>query len=211
MFIAFEGPEGSGKSTQVRLLVDRLRQRGVQVTATREPGGTRLGDELRQVLLLRDDLELGPLSEALLLSASRAQLVESVIVPALARGDVVVSDRFAASTVAYQGYGRGLNLDALAGLNTFATHGLQPDLTVLLDVPIEVGLARKHAQASAETSAAENRFEAEGGVFHGRVRAGYHALAAAEGDRWLCLDAQQHPEQLAGLIWERVAELMHLA
>jgi dTMP kinase len=187
-----------------------LRGRGLAVTATREPGGTRLGDELRRLLLQRHDLELEPLSEALLLEASRAQLVHTVIRPALARGDVVVTDRYTASTVAYQGHGRGLDPRALAELNALATAGLEPDLTILLDLPVEVGLARKRRQAGAETSAVEDRFEAEERVFHERVRAGYQALAAAGGDRWLCLDAQRRPEELADLIWGRVAEVMGL-
>src|SRR5918911_508672 len=169
MFITFEGTEGSGKSHQARALVARLRARGLGVLATHEPGGTPLGDQLRELVLMRDDLRLSARAEALLMNASRAQLVEQVIRPALDRGQVVVCDRFADSTLAYQGYGRGLDIAALRAMISFATANLQPDMTILLDLPVAAGLERKHAQS------AWNRFEAETRAFHERVRAGYLA------------------------------------
>lgn len=204
----FEGPEGSGKSTQARLVVEGLGRLGLRVTHTREPGGTPLGDQLRQLLLLRDDLALEPRAEALMMCAARAQLVERVIRPALARGETVVCDRFGDSTLAYQGYGRGLDVAALRTAVGFATGGLRPDLVVLLDVPVADGLARKRGQDAAAGATAWNRFEAAGAGFHERVRHGYHALAATEPRRWLCLDGLRRPEELAEMIWERVADMV---
>jgi dTMP kinase len=198
VFITFEGPEGSGKSLQARLLVARLRSHGLSVLETHEPGGTGLGDEVRQLLLSRDELTPSARAEALLMNASRAQLVETVIRPALERGETVVCDRFADSTLAYQGAGRGLDLQELASVISFATAGLQPDMTILLDVPVEVGLARKHAQDQ------RNRFEAEALAFHARVRSAYLALAAASPDRWHCFDATRPSTDLAEQIWRLV-------
>jgi dTMP kinase len=204
VFITFEGGEGSGKSLQARRLVERLSARGVPVLATHEPGGTPLGTELRTLVLARDDLHVGARAEALLMNASRAQLVENVIEPALRRGEVVVCDRFADSTLAYQGAGRGLNMQDLSTVISFATAGLRPDVTVLLDVPVEVGLARKHAQEAG------NRFEAEAVAFHTRVRAAYRAMAEAEPLRWRCFDGAASPDQLAEQIWSEVSARMGL-
>ena len=200
MFITFEGIEGSGKSEQAGRLAARLRQHGYTVLATHEPGGTPLGTALRNILLARDDL--GPTSrvEALLMNASRAQLVETVIRPAMQRGEIVVSDRFADSTLAYQGAGRGLDRQELGSVISFATAGLQPDMTILLDVPVEVGLARKHAQEQL------NRFEAEAHAFHTRVRAAYRALADADPARWRCFNGTQAPELLEEHIWRAVEQ-----
>jgi dTMP kinase len=202
VFITFEGIEGSGKSLQARLLVERLRGRGVEVEHTHEPGGTPLGDQLREILLVRNDLHLVARAEALLMCGSRAQIVEQVIRPALDRGDVVVCDRFGDSTLAYQGYGRGLDIAALRAMLSFATANLQPDMTILLDLPVAAGLERKHAQS------AWNRFEAEARAFHERVRAGYLALAADEPRRWQCFDGLKAPEALADEIWQRISEHM---
>jgi dTMP kinase len=199
MFITFEGPEGAGKSLQVRLLADRLRAAGRVVLETREPGGTALGDQLRHLLLVRDDLKTGARAEALMMCAARAQLVQTVILPALERKEVVVCDRFADSTLAYQGYGRGVDLDQLRAVLDFATAGLEPDMTILLDLPVAAGLARKEAQA------AWTRFEAETLAFHERIREGYLALAAAGPDRWVCLEAHKPPDQIAHEVWQRVA------
>lgn len=203
LFITFEGPEGSGKSTQVRLLVEWLRSRGVDVLATREPGGTPVGDRIREILLQASEIPLVPEAEALLFSASRAQLVHTVIRPHLARGGVVVCDRFADSTYAYQGYGRGLDLDALRLITQFATGGLVPDITFLLDIPVAEGLARKRHNA-----AEWNRMEQELQAYHERVRAGYLALAAAEPDRWHVLDARRDVEELQAEIRRVVAKAM---
>ena len=204
MFITFEGTEGSGKSLQARRLVERLRERGQSVLATREPGGTPLGDQLRELVLLRDDLGVGARAEALLMCASRAQHVERVIRPALERGEIVVCDRFSDSTLVYQGAGRGLDTATLVSVISFATAGLQPELTVLLDLPVEIGLARKHPHEDW------NRFEAETRDFHQRVRDAYQALARAEPRRWVCFDGRKPAAELADEIWQRVAAQMEL-
>ncbi len=204
MFITFEGTEGSGKSLQTRLLAERLRGRGLMVAVTHEPGGTPLGAEVRQLLLARDELEPVARAEALLMNASRAQLVERFIRPALQRGEVVVCDRFADSTLAYQGAGRGLDMQALEAVISFATAGLQPDMTILLDVPVEVGLARKHAQAQ------RNRFEAEALDFHARVRSAYLLFAGRDPRRWRQFSAEVAPLDLSDQIWDAVVERMAL-
>jgi dTMP kinase len=165
-----------------------------------------LGDQLRGLVLLRDDLDVTSRAEALIMNASRAQLVHRVVRPALERGDVVVCDRFADSTLVYQGSGRGLDVHELSSVISFATAGLRPDMTILLDLPVEIGLARKHAPGGE----AWNRFEAEALAFHSRVREGYHALANREPGRWRCLDGLQPAEKLAEQIWGVVAERMEL-
>ena len=173
--------------------------------ATHEPGGTPLGDQLRELVLLRNELDLGSRTEALLMCASRAQLVDSVIRPALARGEIVVSDRFADSTLVYQGAGRGLDMQALAAVISFATAGLQPDMTILLDLPVEIGLARKHTQR-----AGWNRFEDEALAFHSRVRDGYVALARSQPERWRCYDGLQVADRLSEEIWRAIAARLGL-
>jgi dTMP kinase len=199
VFITFEGTEGSGKSLQARSLVERLRARGAPVVATHEPGGTQLGDQLRGLVLLRDDLRVGARAEALLMNASRAQLVDQVIRPALQRGDIVVCDRFADSTLVYQGAGRGLAAQTLRSVICFATAGLEPDMTILLDLPVEIGLARKHSQ-----TAGWNRFEAEAVAFHERVRSAYRALVDEHPSRWCCFDGERPADELANDIWRAV-------
>jgi dTMP kinase len=208
-FITFEGPEGAGKSLQVRLLVDRLRATGRVVVETREPGGTPLGDQLRHLLLVRSDLHTVARAEALMMCAARAQLVEAVIKPALERHEVVVCDRFSDSTLAYQGYGRGLDLDELRAVLSFATAGLEPDMTILLDLPVTAGLARKHVQSAS--SPAWTRFEAETLAFHERIGDGYRTLAAAAPERWVRLDASKPPDQLADQVLQRVAPRLGMA
>jgi dTMP kinase len=204
VFITFEGPEGSGKSLQARNLVERLHAEGIAALLTHEPGGTPLGTELREIVLGRQELSLVPRAEALLMNASRAQLVESIVRPALERGEVVVCDRFADSTLAYQGAGRGLDGQELKSVISFATAGLQPDMTILLDVPVEVGLARKHAQAE------RNRFEAEALAFHTRVRSAYQSLARSNPQRWRCFDGREEPNRLSELISTAVLERLRL-
>jgi dTMP kinase len=206
LFITFEGIEGSGKSLQARLLVERLRRHGMRVVHTHEPGGTRLGDQLRELVLLREDLQPTDRVEALLMCASRAQLVATVIRPALERGEIVVSDRFADSTLAYQGGGRGLDIAQLRSVISFATAGLNPDMTMLLDLPVREGLARKQAQ----TGTAWNRFEAEASAFHKQVRASYQALAAEAPERWRCFNGLKSPEVLSEEIWRCVATELRL-
>ena len=188
MFITFEGPDGSGKSTQVPLLVEHLRSLGYRVFATREPGGTPIGDQIRQVLHDLRNVEMHPHTEILLYAASRAQLVAQEIRPRLERGEIVICDRYADSTLAYQGYGRGLDLPTLRQILAFATGGLQPDLTLYLDVSVEAGLARR-AQAS-RVGAEWNRLDAAGLAFHRRVREGYQALIAQEPERWVSIPGE---------------------
>lgn len=201
--IVFEGPEGAGKSTQISLLHERLAASGVSVTVTREPGGTAVGDAIRH-LLLHADVPIEPLVEFLLYSASRAQHVSEVITPALRRGQVVLSDRFAAASVAYQGYGRGLEVAFVEELNRRATAGLRPDLTVLLDLDPAEGLRRVAGRGAAD------RLEREELGFHRRVRQGF--LRQAEGDpSWLVLDAREEPQRLARSVWRAACERCGLA
>ena len=196
LFITLEGPDGSGKSTQAVRLAHALEAQGVRVTLTREPGGTPVGERIRSVVLTYRDASHAPATDALLFSAARAQLVAEVIRPALAGGAVVVCDRYADSTLAYQGYGGGLDVDALRELQRLATGDLQPDLTLLLDVPVDAGLARRAHGPDAEVT----RFEA--GVafdraFHERVRAGYLELAARDPARWKVVDADRDADAVA--------------
>ena len=205
MFITFEGPEGSGKTTQIPLLRDFLRAAGHRVFTTREPGGTAIGDQIREVLLANRNTEMHPRTEILLFQASRAQLVEQEILPRLARGEIVICDRYADSTLAYQGYGHRVDLPRLRGIVDFATGGLKPDLTLLLDLDVEVGLARRAAEGGV------NRMDAFALEFHRRVRAGYHQLAAAEPDRWVIVDASQPPERVQAAVREIVGERLGVA
>jgi len=187
-FITFEGPEGGGKSTHVRELAEALRARGITVLVTREPGGTRLAELIRG--LVREEVEDPPVtrSEVLLFLASRAQVVANVIKPALARGEWVLCDRFADSTFAYQGYGRGIDVGLLRDLNDFATEGLVPDLTLLLDVPPETSRARLAARQAATATTAD-RIEQAGATFHRNLRNGFLEMAAQEPDRFAVIDA----------------------
>jgi dTMP kinase len=189
-FITFEGPEGSGKTTQAARLAEALRARGVPVVATREPGGTVLGERIRE-LLLDPATTIDPLADALLFNAARRQLVVEVIEPALAVGTTVICARFADSTRAYQGYGGGLPLAELDRLEVAATGGLRPDRTILLDVPVEIGLARK---APDDRTRFETGFDLE---FHQRVRNGFLAMAVAEPGRFVVLDARSDPDDVA--------------
>ena len=198
LFVTFEGGEGSGKSTQVARLAARLRAHALDPLVTREPGGTPVAEGIRALLL---DPERRPvaLAEALLMEASRAQLVETVIRPALQNGRIVLCDRYADSTLAYQGGGRGLDHALLAGWNAAATGGLVPELTLLFDVAPETGLSRRHG-AAGET----NRLDRESTEFHARVRARYLQLAAAEPGRWVVLDASLPEVELEARVWEAV-------
>ena len=199
MFISFEGPDGSGKSTQIELLATELRESGHEVVTVREPGGTPAGEKIRAILLGEGGaVSVDPRADALLFNASRAQLVADVIEPALARGAIVIADRFADSTLAYQGYGSGLPLDALRAIITFATAGRTPDLTLLLDLAAEEGLARKSGSGRTRF---EDGFDA---AFHARVADGFRALAAAEPTRWRLLDASAAPAALAAQISQAV-------
>jgi dTMP kinase len=196
--IALEGIDGCGKSTQARLLADRL-----GAVSTFEPGATVLGASLRALLLDRDGSPVATRAEALLMAADRAQHVADVIDPALAEGRWVVSDRFAASTLAYQGFGRGLDRAELETLIAWATSGLRPDLTVLFDLPVEVASARRR-----RASGAEDRMEAEGTGFQQRVADGYRALAAEGTGRWLVVDATGSAAEVAAAVWDGVQPLI---
>ncbi len=198
-FIVFEGGDGSGKSTQARSLLRRLRRRGVKVLRTHEPGGTPLGQSLRRLLKSGDPMT--PMSELLLFEAARAQLVWQVIKPHLEEGGVVIADRFTSSTMAYQGYGRGLDRELIERLNREATGGLEPDLTVLLDLPVETALARK-GSGNVDT------FDDAPVDFHRKIRRGYSALAAADPEGWLVLDGQRPPEELSREIWGKVQTIL---
>lgn len=219
MFITLEGVEGSGKSTQAARLVERLRAAGHATRQTREPGGTPLADALRALLLHPDAAcealsaahvipgvdgaeEMLPVTELFVLAAARAQHVARIR-DWLGAGEVVVCDRFADATRAYQGYGRGLDLAPIAAVERLATGGLHPDLTLLLDLPAEEGQRRKRAAHAA--GGEWDRLDAEELAFHDRVRAGYLALASTDPARWVVLDARQAPDALAGAVWAAVS------
>lgn len=207
MFITFEGPEGSGKTTQIAALYEQILKAGYEVIKTREPGGTTIGDQIRTVLHDVANTAMLPNTEILLYSASRAQIVGQVIRPALERGCVVLCDRYADSTLAYQGYGHGLDLDTLRSITAFATGGLWPDLTVYLDLPVQVGLQRK--QWAYEAGESElNRMDRKELAFHQRVRQGYLEMIAQEPARWIVLDASQSVEDLQAQIGDRVLSLL---
>lgn len=185
MFITLEGPEGSGKSTQIKRLAKRLEAMGYPVITTREPGGTPIGDQIRQVLVRMENKELHPRTEILLFLAARAQLVEQLIKPALQDGKIILCDRYGDSTLAYQGYGHGLDLEQLRQMLGFATDHLKPDLTILMDLDVKTGLMRKNAEDEW------NRLDAYEVLFHERVRQGYLNLAHEEPERWRIVDASQ--------------------
>lgn len=204
MFITFEGPEGSGKTTQIRLLAVWLTQQGHDVLTTREPGGTRIGDAVRGILLDPTHTEMRPETEILLFSAARAQIVGEIIRPHLMHGGVVLCDRFADSTLAYQGYGRQLDLNMLRQITAFATGSLVPHLTFCLDLPVAEGLRRKQGGDQAEW----NRMEREQQAFHERVRQGFLALAAAEPERWQVVAADQPIAVVQETIRQGVADFL---
>lgn len=211
MFITLEGIEGCGKSTQITLLCERLAAHGRRVTQTREPGGSELGRHLRSILLNQNTC-LTSLSELFLYLADRAQHVAEVIKPALDRGEVVLCDRFADSTVIYQGYGRGLDPLQLDALNQVAVAGCQPNLTLILDLPVEVGLRRaRNRNDLLGQSVDEGRFEAESFAFHHRIREGYLLWAALHPSRCVVMQADLPPEKVAAKIWALVASRLSLA
>jgi dTMP kinase len=199
-FITFEGPEGSGKTTQMQQLADHLQQQGYDVLCTREPGGSRIGDRVREILLDPDHTEMARITEFLLFSAARAQHVEQVIRPHLERGAVVLCDRYADSSLAYQGYGNQLDLDTLRLITRFATSHLAPDLTLYLDIDVVEGLQRK----VGGDGDAWNRIEEKGIAYHQRVRAGYLEMIAKEPERWVHLDAGGDVRQIQAAIRQEV-------
>ncbi|MFZ5907466.1 MAG: dTMP kinase [Nitrospirota bacterium] len=198
VFLSFEGIEGTGKSTQARLLFEHLREKGLDAVLTEEPGGTAIGRKIREVLLSTDHQEMTPLTELLLYFASRTQHLAQVIIPAINRGAVVITDRFTDSTIAYQGYGRGISLDLLYSLDTIATKGMRPDLTMLLDLDVETGLSRNRETLKAD------RLELEDIEFHKRVRNGFLDLAAQEPGRIKLLDASPDRDEIS----ERIRDLV---
>ncbi|HET92313.1 MAG TPA: dTMP kinase [Chloroflexi bacterium] len=207
MFITFEGPDGSGKTTQIHLLARWLREKNYQVVVTREPGGTEIGDQIRRVLHDPRNSAMDYRAEILLYSASRAQHVAQRIRPDMEAGKIVISDRYADSTLAYQGYGRGLDLEILRLITAFATGGLGPDLTLYLDITPEEGLQRRRLGGDEW-----NRLDAEALDFHHRVRMGYLALVDQEPERWAVIDAARPVEDVqaairkvaqARLTWDR--------
>jgi dTMP kinase len=199
LFITFEGGEGCGKSTQTRILYRRLRKLAVPVLLTHEPGITVLGKKITRLLKWSKSVAISPISELLLFNVSRAQLVTEVLKPELAKGTVVICDRYTDSTIAYQSYGRGLDLELVKSVNRISTQGVGPDLTVLLDVPPEKGFERKKDDTP-------DRFEKLDIKFHRRVREGYLALAKAEPERWLVINGLQNKEAVAGIIWRAVSK-----
>ncbi len=199
MFITFEGPDGSGKSTQLKMLAAALREEGIEIVTTREPGGTEIGDQIRAVIMNMKNKAMDPRTELLLFNASRAQLVEELIRPSLAAGKVILCDRYADSTMAYQGYGHGLDRDELRRLLNFATGGLKPDLTLLFDISAEAGLKRRLSNHDEW-----NRMDDYALQFHERVRGGFRELAAADPERWVVIDADRDP----GVIHAEVLDIV---
>ena len=208
-FITFEGIEGCGKSTQIRRLRDVLSERGIPVLLTEEPGGSGVGKILRGILLNRTGVEIAAEAELLLFMADRAQHIREVIEPALNRQKVVLCDRFADATMAYQGFGRGLDREMIDILNRFALRGVTPDLTLLMDVPVETGLGRALARiAGKKESEREDRFESEQMDFHRRVRDGYLHLASREPERFRIIDASGDIEATHRAILREVEAFM---
>ena len=197
LFITFEGCEGCGKSTQSKALWKKLSLSGISADFTREPGGTVLGDEIRHVLKRKRQDNITAEAEMLLFAACRIQLVTEIIRPSLQKGNVIICDRFTDSTVAYQGYGRGIDLPTIETINELATRGIKPDLTLLLDISAQEGLNRKLTRS-------EDRFETEDIAFHEKVRNGYLRLAAQDPERWFVIDATLPKAKIGNIIWDKV-------
>ena len=197
LFITFEGGEGCGKSTQARALFRNIRGSGVPVILTQEPGGTPLGREVRQ--WLKGEFDSDPIAEFLLFNASRVQLVNNVIRPALKKGKVVICDRFYHSTIAYQGYGRGLDLGLIDTIDNIATSGLEPDLIIFLDTDVEQALSRKRNK---------DRFEHEDIAFHKRVKRGYLEMSKADPKLWMVIDGSLSKSEIEKIIWDKVVGLL---
>ena len=209
MFITFEGIEGCGKTTQIGMAGDFLREKQVPVTITEEPGGAPLGKHIRKLLLNFGDCRIDARAELLLFAAARAQHVQEVILPALATGQVVLCDRFSDATLAYQGFGRGLSLEFIKSLNKFSADALKPDLTLLFDLPVEVGLGRAIGRiANLQGTLREDRFEQEGLAFHQKIRDGYLSLAKDEPERFRIIDASRDVQSIrrdvCRMIWTAV-------
>jgi dTMP kinase len=206
-FITFEGPEGSGKSTQLRMLAARLRSQGNKVFETAEPGGTPIGVQIRRVLLDAQNKEMCPTAELLLMFACRAQNIDQWILPALAEGQIVLSDRFTDSTLVYQGIARGLGTEVVYEVDRIACRGLVPDLTLIIDVDTEVGLRRAHSR-NRRTQDVETRLDEQAIEFHRKVRDAYHQLASDEPKRIRLIDGGQDENAVARAVWEAVLPMV---
>lgn len=205
MLITIEGPDGSGKTMQIPLLVDFLRGKGYQVFAAREPGGTAIGDQVRAILMNLQNTSMHPRTETLLFCAARAQLIEEVVRPHLLKNEVVILDRYADSTMAYQGYGHQNDLEMIRQVLQFATGGLKPDLTLLLDIEAEAGLRRRQKSGGEWNRMDDYQLE-----LHQRVRRGYLEMAKAEPERWRVVDASQPPEVVQSSIQKIIVDYLHL-
>jgi dTMP kinase len=208
LFITFEGPDGSGKSTQTRMLTERLRAEGYTVLESVEPGGTPIGQQIRSILLDPENQELRSIAELLLMFACRAQNVEEWILPALAEGKIVVSDRFTDSSIAYQGAARGLGWETVLEVDRIACHGLIPDLTLCIDIDTETGLARARSRNRRNDDRSEARIDEQSIDFHHKVRAAYHELARREPQRFRLIDGRGTQGAIAEKVWNEVAGLI---
>jgi len=204
LFITFEGPDGSGKSTQLQLLADRLMAAGHSILLSVEPGGTPIGTQIRRILLDSANQELAPTAELLLMFAARAQNVEQWILPALGEGKIVLSDRFTDSTLAYQGEARGLGREVVLQVDRIACHGVVPDLTLCIDIDTEAGLARAHQRNRSRSGGDESRIDQHAVEFHHKVRDAYFALARSEPERVRLIDGNRPPEIIAEAVWAHV-------
>jgi len=209
LFLTLEGPEGSGKSTQARVLAGRLRKLGHTVLESQEPGGTPVGMQIRRVLLDAKNQDLCPTAELLLMFANRAQNVDQWILPALARGEIVISDRFTDSTLAYQGAGRGLGTELVYEVDRIACRGLVPDLTLVIDIDTDTGLARAHSR-NRRTEDVETRIDEHNAAFHRKVREAYLQLAADDSKRVRLIDGGRDEHVVAADVWDAVAPLIAL-
>lgn len=207
LFITFEGTEGSGKSTQMRLFVERLRHHGYTVTENQEPGATSIGKQIRRILLDPENSEMAPITELLLMFASRAQAAAEIIRPALARGEIVVSDRFTDSTFAYQGHARKLGFDIVASAHQLALGDLIPDRTIAIDLDVETALARAQHR-NAQTCGSESRIDSQSLAFHRSVLEGYREIARLEPERFRFVDGNGTVEEVAARVWAEVEPLL---
>jgi dTMP kinase len=209
LFITFEGTEGSGKTTQMRLLIERLRRAGHRVTENQEPGATHIGRQIRRILLDPAHQEMAPVTELLLMFASRAQAAAEIIIPALSRGEIIVSDRFTDSTLAYQGEGRGLGFDRVFEAHRLALGSLLPDLTICVSMDIEAGLARAHRRNQrAAIEESEARLDHQSLDFHRRVAEGYRKIALLEPKRFRTVDGHGEPAEVAERVWAEVSPVL---
>jgi dTMP kinase len=209
LFISFEGTDGSGKSTQMRFLVERLRSEGFEVVENQEPGATHIGRQIRRILLDPAHQEMAGMTELLLMFASRAQAAAEIIVPALARGDVVVSDRFTDSTLAYQGEGRGIGFEAVLAVHNLVLGDLLPDLTICITIDVETGLRRAHSRnSSGEEQDIEARLDRQSSEFHRCVAEGYRKIAFLEAARFRLVAGEGEPEVVAARVWREIAPLL---